>query len=73
MLACIILIAVSGLVLISPLIHEPPHLGWFDLSWNGPVPFVFVPLGQWVLFAVAGPVIGIVWLRSGPCAEAGTP
>jgi hypothetical protein len=62
----ILLIAIPGLILVSPLAYEPPRAGWFDLSWNGPVPFALVPFGQWVLCAVAGLVVGVVWFRAGP-------
>jgi hypothetical protein len=63
-LISIILIALPGLILVSPLIYEPPRAGWFDLSWNGSLPFAFVPLGQWILFAVAGLVVGVVWFAA---------
>ncbi|OAI41425.1 hypothetical protein AYO40_03175 [Planctomycetaceae bacterium SCGC AG-212-D15] len=59
-----VLITVPCLILVSPLIYSPPHPGWFDLSWNGALPFALVPLGQWLLVAVAAVAVGIVWARS---------
>jgi uncharacterized protein YegJ (DUF2314 family) len=55
------LITVPGLFLVSPLVYETPHPGaWF--SWNGAVPFMVVPAGQWVLVGVAAVVVLVIWL-----------
>jgi hypothetical protein len=59
-----VVIAMPGLILVSPLVYEPPQPGLIDMSWNGRVPFVLVALGQWVLFVPAALVVGLVWIRS---------
>jgi hypothetical protein len=67
-----VLITVPGLILVSPLVYEPPRSARFDLSWNGPIPFALVPAGQWLLVLVAAAAVGIVWFRSRPSATGPT-
>lgn len=57
-------IAVPGLILVSPLVYEPPHPGIIDMSWNGRVPFAIVAIGQWALLVLAVIVVAIVWAYS---------
>jgi hypothetical protein len=61
-----VMIALPALILVSPLIHEDPTYGWFDFSWNGRLPFMLVPVGQWILFVFAAIVVGAAWLSYAP-------
>jgi hypothetical protein len=57
-----LLIAVPALVLVSPLVDEPPTR--MSFSWSGTLKFLVVPIGQWALVLVAAIVAALVWFNS---------
>jgi hypothetical protein len=59
-----VLIAAPAMVLLSPLVYEAPRGGWFDFSWNGVLPFVIIPAGQWLLVVIAAIVTTVIAIRS---------
>jgi hypothetical protein len=59
-----VVIAAPAMVLLSPLVYEAPRGGWFDMSWNGVLPFLFIPAGQWLLVVIAAIVTTVIAIRS---------
>jgi hypothetical protein len=60
----LLVIALPGLILASPWAYSEPSGGWFELPWNGNLPFVIVPILQGTVCLLVSIAILVAFWRT---------